>query len=159
MKKIIGLSAAMVVLGGAAMACPSWENNGATASFTGSGLRNGGTNLEVVAGGSERLRGCGINFGSDSGDGSVQRDPDFTFEISGLANKQLVFSTYSECDSVLVINTGNANWFYDDDDNTASSLDARIILTRPRDGIYDVWIGTHDGSYCDAYLNVQTISR
>lgn len=157
--KTIALSAALFLGATAVSACPSWDNNGRTARFTGSGLSGGGTNIEVAAGGTERLRGCGINFGSDSGDGYVTRDPDFTFQISGLSGRQLVFSTYSECDSVLVINTGAANWYYDDDDNTGSALDARIILTRPRDGVYDVWIGTHDGSVCDAFLNVQTIGR
>lgn len=159
MRKIFALSAALAFVGAAASACPSWQNNGRTASFTGSGLSGGGRTVEIAAGGTQRLRGCGINFGSDSGDGYVTRDPDFTFRIDGLSGRQLVFSTYSECDSVLVINTGNANWYYDDDDNTASALDARIILTRPRDGVYDVWVGTHDGSVCNAYLNVQTVRR
>lgn len=142
---------------GAALACPSWDNEGANDSMTGSGLSGGGDNYRVVAGGTERLRGCGIRFGSDSGDGSVARDPDFTFYINGLSGRKLVFSTYSECDSVLLINTGTATWYYDDDDNTASALDARIVLTRPQNGRFDVWVGTHDGSYCDAVLNVQTV--
>ena len=29
----------------------------------------------------------------------------------------LVISTVSDCDSILLINTGTATWYYDDDDN------------------------------------------
>lgn len=155
--KTLLISAAFACTAAAATACPSWNNSGQYDSMSGRGLSGGGQSYSVVAGGSERLRGCGIRFGSDSGDGSVARDPDFTFEINGLSGRQLVFSTYSDCDSVLLINTGTATWYYDDDDNTSSYLDARIILTRPQDGRFDVWVGTHDGSYCDATLNVQTI--
>lgn len=159
MKSFATMLAAAMCLAGAADACPSWANDGQRASFSGSELRGGGKALRVVAGGDQRLIGCGIPFGSDNGDGYVTRDPDFTFDMRGLRGYKLVLSTYSECDSVLVINTGTDSWFYDDDDNSDSALDSRIILTRPRDGIYDVWIGTHDGSVCDAMLALQTIPR
>ena len=55
------------------------------------------------------------------------------------------------------INTGAANWYYDDDDN--GNLDARITLTRPSNGWMDIWVGTHDGSVCDAVLTLETFNR
>lgn len=158
---VTGASVAIGVMGaaGGALACPSWANNGQQAILSGPDLAGNGRSFAVAAGGTERLTGCGIPFGSDQGDGYVTRDPDFTFDISGMSGRKLVLSTYSECDSVLVINTGTESWFYDDDDNGDSALDARIVLSRPRDGIYDVWVGTHDGSVCDAFLVVQTARR
>jgi len=49
------------------------------------------------------------------------------------------------------------NWFYDDDDN--GNLDPRIVLTRPSNGIIDIWVGTYDGEYCDAVLSLETFRR
>ena len=63
----------------------------------------------------------------------------------------------SECDSVLLVNTGAMNWYYDDDDN--GNLDALITLTRPSNGWLDVWVGTHDGEVCDAVLSLETFDR
>lgn len=159
MKKVFIAAVSAALCAGAAQACPSWQNNGQTDRMSGPSLRGGGNSYRVVAGGDQALQGCGIPFGSDRGDGYVMRDPDFTFQIDNLGSSKLILSTYSECDSVLVINTGGANWYYDDDDNSDSYLDSRIILTRPGSGVFDIWVGTHDGSYCDAILNVQTVSR
>jgi len=57
----------------------------------------------------------------------------------------------------LLINTGSTSWYYDDDDN--GNADARISLTRPANGRIDVWVGTYDGTYCDAKLSLETFYR
>lgn len=108
----------------------------------------------VVAGGDYRLSSCNIRFLSDRGDGYVTRAPDFTFGISGLSGYELQFRVESDCDAILVVNTGGANWYYDDDD--AGNGDPAIRLTRPSEGIYDAWIGTYDGKSCQARLIVET---
>ena len=149
---------ALFLSAGAAAACPDWSFNGDQYAFTGQQLYQP-QRLAVLAGGDQRLAKCRIPFGSDQGDGFVTVAPDFTVQISGLSRYQLVVSVYSECDSVLLLNTGNENWFYDDDDNADSQLDARILLTRPRDGIYDFWVGTHDGSTCNAVFELETYDR
>ena len=97
---------------------------------------------------------CGIRPRTDRGRGYFTSTPDFTFRLWGLDGYSLVISVVSECDSALLINTGQANWYYDDDDN--GNLDARISLTRPSNGWLDVWVGTHDGSVCDAILSLET---
>lgn len=74
-----------------------------------------------------------------------------------MSGHTLVISVVSRCDAALLINTGNRNWFYDDDDN--GNLDPRIVLTRPSNGIIDVWVGTYDGEYCDAVLSMETFRR
>jgi hypothetical protein len=67
---------------------------------------------------------------------------------------RLAVSVNSQCDSTLLIMTGAENWFYNDDDN--GNLDARIVLTRPSNGLYDIWVGTYDGDHCDATLTFRT---
>ncbi|GGL63784.1 hypothetical protein GCM10011392_18160 [Wenxinia marina] len=49
---------------------------------------------------------------------------------------------------------GSANRYSDDDDN--GNMEPRIVLTRPSNGILDVWVGTHDGSYCNPELRLET---
>jgi hypothetical protein len=63
----------------------------------------------------------------------------------------------SECDAALLINTASANWYYDDDDN--GDLDPKIVLTRPANGRIDIWIGTYDGEFCNAQLQLETFDR
>ena len=143
---------------GAVQACPDytiWGNESYNAS--GSQLRQR-QDFSVVAGGENYIWNCrGINPQSDRGAGYFTTTPDFSFDLSGMNNLQLVISVVSRCDSALLINTGNVNWFYDDDDN--GNLDARIVLTRPSNGIIDIWVGTYDGEYCEAVLSLETFRR
>lgn len=154
------LIAMIVFFGGAgvAAACPDyslWGNESYRA--TGNQLRQR-QDFQVVAGGQNYIWNCrGINPGTDRGAGYFTTQPDFTFDISGLQGMQLVLAVTSRCDAALLINTANVNWFYDDDDN--GNLDPKIVLTRPADGIIDVWVGTYDGAYCDAILSLQTFRR
>ncbi len=118
-------------------------------------------NFRFVAGGNNNIRNCrNVTPGTDRGRGYVTTAPDFTFSLSGMGAYQLVVSVVSECDSVLLVNTSSANWYYDDDDN--GNLDAKIVLTRPSDGRLDVWVGTENGAVLrrdPVDGNVQTLSR
>ncbi len=141
---------------GAALACPDYSLSGETYYLDGADLL-GGQYADVRAGGDQSILGCGIRFGSDRGRGYVTRAPDFTLRLSNMQRYKIKFSVVSECDSILLINTGAANWYYDDDDN--GNLDAMIYLTRPSNGWMDIWVGTHDGSVCDARLYIETFRR
>jgi len=141
---------------GAAAACPNYNLYGATYELTGRSLYTE-QSVDVRAGGDRSILGCGIRFGSDRGRGYVTEAPDFSLRLSGMGNYQLAISVISRCDSILLINTGAANWYYDDDDN--GNLDARITLSRPSNGWMDIWVGTHDGSVCDATLYLETFNR
>lgn len=149
----LGLS----VTAGAALACPDVTQNGAYGRYTGQELYQP-KYFNVTAGGEYSLqRQCGgiyKSLRSDRGDGYFTRPPDFTLETPGLNGFTLVIAVVSECDSTLLINTPAGNWYYDDDDN--GNLDARIDLTSPSSGILDIWIGTHDGQYCNAQLRLET---
>ncbi|MCW1951108.1 MAG: hypothetical protein KIH44_007060 [Octadecabacter sp.] len=143
---------------GTAQACPDyriWGNESYNAN--GAQLRRR-QDFNVVAGGENYIWNCrGVNPGTDQGAGYFTTTPDFSFDLSNMGGLQLVISVVSRCDAALLINTASVNWYYDDDDN--GNLDPRIVLTRPANGIIDIWVGTYDGEYCDAVLSLETFSR
>lgn len=139
------------LLPGIALACPTYDNEGRALSYTGSQLWNA-RSVEIVAGGDREVSRCrGLPRGAE---GHFMRDPDFTVYVNDISGYELEFRVTSNCDANLLVNTGNANWFYDDDDN--GNYDPKIRLTRPSGGRYDVWIGTYDGDYCDAVFTLET---
>jgi hypothetical protein len=142
--------------GGASAACPDVTAYGERHDLSGKTLYTA-QQFPVRAGGDQSIGSCGIVPETDKGQGFVISAPDFSMQLTGMAPYQLVISVVSDCDSVLLVNTASQNWYYDDDDN--GNLDARIILTRPADGWLDIWVGTHDGAYCDAVLSLETFDK
>ncbi|SNR34393.1 hypothetical protein EYF88_04675 [Paracoccus sediminis] len=140
-----------------AIACPDPGEWGEQFSLTGDDLYSQHA-FPAIAGGGSNIQRCPISFWTDQGPGFVTRAPDFTFDISGLQHYEIAFDVESSCDNVLVMNTGMGAWFYDDDDGGGN--DARIYLTRPQDGLFDIWVGTYDeGADCDATLYVETFDK
>ena len=150
------LVAGMAGFAGEAAACPDWSLSGDSYRASGDDLYQRRA-FPVVAGGSNTISGCRIRPQSDTGDGWVATRPDFTFDLSRMDRYRLVVSAYSKCDTVLLINTGQANWYFDDDDG--GDLDPQITLTRPSNGWLDVWVGTYDPQTCDATLTLETFDR
>lgn len=140
----------------AAIACPNPTLYGDAYELHGSDLYNPQT-VELTAGGDQQIAGCGIKFGSDRGTGFVTQAPDYSLNLSGMQNYALEISVVSECDAILLINTGSVNWYYDDDDN--GNYDPKITLTRPSNGWMDIWVGTHNGALCPALLTLETFNR
>lgn len=148
----------LVAFTGAAAACPDF-NLSPQAAYQVSGQQlYQKRGFDVVAGGEHYVWDCrNVQPGTDTGAGYFPAAPDFSFQLSGMSRYQLVLSVVSECDAALLINTASASWYYDDDDN--GNYDPQIVLTRPADGRVDVWIGTYDGAYCDAQLQLETFDR
>jgi hypothetical protein len=141
---------------GAAAACPNYSLTGESYEVTGSYLYTART-LDVRAGGQYSITDCGIRPNTDRGRGYVTETPDFSIRTSDMNRYSLAISVVSACDSVLLINTGAKNWYYDDDDN--GDLDARVTLSRPSNGWLDIWVGTHNGAVCDARVTLETFNR
>lgn len=158
MKTYMIAAVAALGLGTGAMACPNF-NVQASESYAASGAQLRSTRVfDVVAGGENYIWNCpNVRPGTDQGAGYFTSQPDFSFDLSGMAGLRLVVSATSNCDSALLINTSSANWYYDDDDN--GNLDPKITLTRPVDGRIDIWMGTYDGEYCNANLRLETFVR
>ncbi len=142
--------------GAAAEACPDYSLSGDTYQATGRELYTPRA-FKVVAGGNNSIGRCRIRPLTDSGDGYVATRPDFTFSLSGMDRYRLVISAESACDTVLLVNTGQANWYYDDDDG--GGLDPSISLSRPSNGWLDVWVGTYEPENCHAVLTLETFDR
>ncbi|APO86946.1 MULTISPECIES: hypothetical protein [unclassified Marivivens] len=157
MKQYLLSVLAVFGLSTAAMACPDYSQWGDSYSVTGPQMRSP-VRFNVVAGGENYIWNCpNVRPGTDQGAGYFTTAPDFTFDMSGMSGLRLEISVISKCDSALLINTASANWYYDDDDN--GNMDPKIVLTRPLDGYLDVWVGTYDGDYCDAILELETFRR
>ena len=158
MKTLIMAAVAAAGFGTGAFACPNYNMApGESYNASGTQLRQR-KGFSVVAGGDTHVGNCpNVRPRTDFGAGYFPAAPDFSFNLSNMSGLRLVVSVVSECDSALLINTASANWYYDDDDN--GNLDAKIVLTRPANGRIDVWIGTYDGEYCNARLDLETFSR
>lgn len=154
MKTVFWTFVAMLGLTTAAAACPDWRYNPTYGEYALSqGQLNQGQSLSLTAGGSIDWAGCPhIKVGTDDGPGWFEQQPDVRFFVSGVEGRNLTIRITSACDSALLINTGTATWYYDDDD--AGNLDAQIVLTSPVSGQIDVWAGTYDGEYCDARVSI-----
>jgi hypothetical protein len=152
MRKVL-LIAALCGAPAAASACPDWSLGGAELAYAGAQVFTP-QSVAVIAGGDQDLAACALP-GVRGQTGRVMSQPDFTVTLVRMGDYSAVeFRVDSECDSVLLVNTAGGDWVYDDDG--AGNLDARVRLSKPADGQYDVWIGTFDGAYCDAQLIVES---
>ncbi len=157
MRTIMGSLLFLLVWAGAAAACPDYTQYGATYHLSGDQLYSERV-YNVRAGGPNNIANCGnVRPQTDRGPGFVTSPPDFSFNLSGMGRYRLVMKTRASCDTILLINTGSVNWYYDDDDGGGSN--ALISLTRPSNGWLDVWVGTYNGDYCDATLSLETFYR
>lgn len=159
MKRIFVATVMVFLFGaGAVAACPNFNASpGESYRATGRDLYDA-KGFNVRAGGNNYIWNCpNVRPGTDTGAGYFPTAPDFSFGLSGMDGYQLVVRVVSNCDSALLINTSSSNWYYDDDDN--GNYDPKITLTRPANGRVDIWIGTYDGAYCDAQLQLETFNR
>lgn len=96
----------------------------------------------ITAGGRHSIRGClGFNW-----PGFVARRPDFSLYWTGTSRRMSIY-VETRADSVLLINAPDLSWSYNDDINLqAGDLRSGITFINPRQGRYDIWIGSYDGS-------------
>ena len=152
--RLIWMTAAAMVLAGTVQACPDWRNEPTYGTFDLSrAMVEQGQSLELVAGGSSNIANCSMSRTTDMA-GFLERAPDVRFQLSDVEGLRLRIwvAAAQNCDTVLLLNGGTIDWYYDDDD--AGDMQASIVLTRPVSGQLDVWVGTYDGGYCDARLMI-----
>lgn len=121
-----------------AVACPDWQGRPhfgtvqLVAGFTPDPyVRN------ITAGGTNRLDRCGLNAA-----GYVTTRPDFDLYWQGQA-AQVTIAIRSGADAVLLVNAPDGSWHYSDD---YRGTDPAITFFNPQQGLYDIWIGSYDGS-------------
>ncbi|NDV00731.1 peptidase S1 [Pseudoroseicyclus tamaricis] len=130
--------AALALSGGTAMACPDWS---AAPHFGDISLSAGFLPdphvRNVTAGGTQLLTNCGFNL-----PGYVTSRPDFDLYWSG-SSSMLTITVTSGADAVLLVNAPDQQFYYDDD---TVGTNPSITFYNPQPGLYDIWIGSYDGS-------------
>ncbi len=123
----------------AAWACPDWQGRphfgqiDLSAGFTPDPfVRN------VTAGGTINVQRC---F-SGGFSGFVTTRPDFDIYWNG-GTQRFTIAIESNADAILLVNAPDGSWHYSDD---YRGTNPAITFFNPQDGLYDVWIGSYDGS-------------
>lgn len=135
-------TAAVVTVGlaaGPARACPNWEASPHFGTITlRAGFEPDPAQYSITAGGTIPLERC-FNGGYS---GFVTTRPDFDLYWEG-SSAQLTIAVQSNADAVLLVNAPDGQWYYSDD---YRGTDPALTFTNPQAGLYDIWIGTYDGS-------------
>ncbi|MFO7921473.1 hypothetical protein DZD18_08585 [Rhodobacteraceae bacterium W635] len=152
MRTLFSAFLVLISLTAAAAACPTIMEGRQSFSVSGQYLYTP-RSYGVVAGGNQYLRNCGFNH-----TGYVVSQPDFSFYTSGMGGygRLEVEVTSAACDTVLLVNSANGSWFFDDD--SAGNMNPRVNLygTSNTQGRIDVWVGTYGPSTCSATLEMET---
>ena len=134
----LGFGAALWAAG-AATACPNWQAQPYFGQINlNSGFQPDPYVRNITAGGTSNLAACGIGGAA----GFVTSRPDFDLYWNG-ASSQLTIAVVSAADAVLLVNTPDGTWYYNDD---YRGTNPAITFSNPQAGLYDIWIGTYDGS-------------
>lgn len=131
--------AAAITAGTFASACPDWQAEPHFGAIElAAGFEPDPYDLNVTAGGTHLLENCGFNDAT----GFVTTRPDFDLYWSGTSS-QLTIAVESKADAILLINGPDGSWYYDDDYRGTFPA---ITILNPMEGLYDIWIGSYDGS-------------
>ena len=151
MRAIFASVFVLLSMSAAAFACPDFGQTGATYTLTGEQLYSP-QDYPVTAGGGDSLAECGFN-----NTGYVISAPDFSFILSGTgAYERLEIEvTQADCDTVLLVNSADATWFFDDDTNGTLPV-VNLYGTSNTEGRVDVWVGTYGTQACSATLQMET---
>ncbi len=140
------------------LGCPDSFNQalaGDTLQLDGNGP---GLSVSLVAGGYGNLLNCPmIRLSSDAIGGHFMTRPSLRLDLTNVESRTLVASVESDCDTVLLLDTPTASRYIDDDNN--GNLDARIVLTRPQNGVLELWVGLVDPGLCNATLKIEFLDR
>ena len=139
MRRFLAALAALLTLAAApVLACPDWQGRpyfGQIELFAGFTpdpyVRN------ITAGGTQNLAGCGLNAS-----GYVTVRPDFDLYWRGGA-AQLTIAVEARADAILLVNAPDGSWWYSDDYRGSNPA---ITFYSPQEGLYDIWVGSYDGS-------------
>jgi hypothetical protein len=133
------LFAAAVAAASPALACPDWEGRPHFGTIElWAGFEPDPAAYRITAGGNIDLSRC---FTGGFG-GYVTRRPDFDLYWNGNSN-QLTIAVESGADAVLLVNAPDGQWYYSDD---YRGTNPALTFRNPQQGLYDIWIGTYDGS-------------
>lgn len=146
----VGLLALAVWGGPAFAACPGLDNADKHLFLSARQLATPQV-AEVRAGGTVLLGYCEAIPGS----GNVPFDPSVSiYYTADRKRMDLELRTEGACDTVLLVRTPSGRWFFDDDNG--GSRNARLRISTPPEGRYEIWVGSQGGQACPTRLTLQT---
>jgi hypothetical protein len=132
-------AAALALAATSAAACPDWQGAPHFGQITlAAGFQPDPHVRRVTAGGTIDLARC---FSGDYA-GYVTRRPDFDLYWQG-SSAQLTIAVEAGVDAILLVNAPDGTWHYNDD---YRGTNPAVTFRNPQPGLYDIWIGTYDGS-------------
>ena len=109
----------------------------------------------VIADGDFDVSGCGGDLAQITGYFTTQ--PSLDFELSYLGGLRLTFSVSAKCPAALLVyNHADAYWDLGNWISVDPNARAELSIMNPSDGMYSVWVGTTDGTSCDAVVTLTT---
>ena len=134
-----GLAASLfMALAVPAVACPDWQGAPHFGQINlDAGFQPDPYVRNVTAGGTIALQNCGTNWA-----GYVTMRPDFDLYWNGTSS-QLTIAVQAGADAILLVNAPDGTWYYNDD---YRGTNPAIVFRNPQPGLYDIWIGSYDGS-------------
>lgn len=133
--------------------CPNPGLQGIPVQTTGSALYSP-TDYALVAGGTTDLSTCNLPV---SGWGWFSAQPTYSFFLSGMQEYgRLEIEGESACDTVMLVRTPNGSWYFDDDSNGNLNPLINLTDTFALNGRMDVWVGSYNGSSCNATIELET---
>ena len=121
-----------------ALACPDWQGAPHFGEIRlGAGFQPDPHVRNITAGGTINLQNCGVDWA-----GYVTRRPDFDLYWEG-SSAQLTIAVQAGADAILLVNAPDGTWYYNDD---YRGTNPAVRFDNPQPGLYDIWIGSYDGS-------------
>jgi hypothetical protein len=150
--KPIFLSAALMMsAAAAAQACPDYRLGGdVDYSYTGDILLRE-REYSVQIGTDYSLVGCGHQY-----PGYVSAAPTTSFRLARMDHYPLEIRVEAPCDSVLLVNAANGDWYYNDDGPYGHNPQINLRGSATLNGRVDIWVGSYDGQSCFGDLILET---
>lgn len=132
------LAFAAAVVAAPVAACPDWQGSPYFGQINlYAGFQPDPFVRNVTAGGTTNLQNC---IGGTAG--FVTTRPDFDLYWDG-SSAQLTIAIESNADAVLLVNAPDGQWYFSDD---YRGTNPALTFVNPQVGLYDIWIGSYDGS-------------
>ena len=123
-----------------ALACPDWQGAPHFGQINlAAGFMPDPARYRVTAGGTHNIAACGGSGWA----GWVTQRPDFDLYWNGSTSELTIAVESGNADTVLLVNAPDGSWHYNDD---YSGTNSAITFYNPQAGLYDIWIGSYDGS-------------
>jgi hypothetical protein len=87
--------------------------------------------------------------------GMIAQRADFTLRYRQAGSLPLIISATSEADTTLAIRAPDGRWYCDDDGG--GSLNPVVRFDSPRNGRYQIWVGTYGADAAPAVLHISEV--